>query len=108
MMKWYVQELIFFQSILIVIIIFYKERKNINRIISLRKITNDNVNVICYNSKYVVTQFLRYTTQNDYNTLSPLHISTKDHDNIIDENNRIKSIEFERSVLIGTQDNTYD
>ena len=32
----------------------------------------------------------------------------KEHNNIRDENNRIESIEFERSVLIGAQDTTYD
>ena len=30
------------------------------------------------------------------------------HDNIMDEKNQIESIEFERSVSIGTQDITYD
>ena len=32
----------------------------------------------------------------------------KEHDNIMYEKNNIESIESERSVLIGTQDTTYD
>ena len=32
----------------------------------------------------------------------------KEHDNIMDENNRRESIDFDISVSIGTQDNTYD
>ena len=32
----------------------------------------------------------------------------KEHDSIMDENNQRKSIEFGISVLIGTQDTTYD
>ena len=32
----------------------------------------------------------------------------KEHDNIMDENNRRESIEFYRSVSMGTQDTTYD
>ena len=31
----------------------------------------------------------------------------KERDNIVDENNQRESIEFEISVLIGTQDSTY-
>ena len=32
----------------------------------------------------------------------------KEHDSIMDENNQRESIEFERSVAIGTQDNIYN
>ena len=32
----------------------------------------------------------------------------KEHDNIMDENNRRESIEFDISVSIETQDTTYD
>ena len=32
----------------------------------------------------------------------------KEHDNIMDKNNQREIVEFERSFLIGTQDNTYD
>ena len=32
----------------------------------------------------------------------------EEHDNIMDENNRRESIEFEISVSVVTQDNTYD
>ena len=32
----------------------------------------------------------------------------EEHDNTMDENIRIESIEFERSVSIGMQDTTYD
>ena len=32
----------------------------------------------------------------------------KEHDKIMDENNRIDSIEFDRSFLIVIQDTTYD
>ena len=32
----------------------------------------------------------------------------KEHDSILDENNQRESIEFERSLSIGTQDNIYN
>ena len=56
--------------------------KSINIIFSLRKIINGNVNIICYDYKDVVTQCLRYISQNDYNNFSPLHIPVKEHYNI--------------------------
>ena len=69
---------------------------------------NGNINVICYDWNYAFTQCLRFILQNDYNTLPPLHTPMKEHDIIMDKNNRIEGIEFERSVFIGTQDTTYD
>ena len=69
---------------------------------------NGNVNVICYDYKDVIPPCLRSISQNDYNTLSPLHFPMKEHDNIMDENNQIESIESNISVSIGTQDTTYD
>ena len=81
-------------------LLYLQRTKSINTIVSLRTIINGNVNVICYNSKYVVPPCLRSISQNDYNTFSPLHIPMTEHDNIMYENNQRESIEVERSVLI--------
>ena len=62
--------------------------KTINTIFSLRKIINCNINIICYDSKDVVTPCLRSISHNDYNTLSPLHIHMKENGNIMDGKNR--------------------
>ena len=69
--------------------------KFINTIVSLRTIINGNVNVMCYDSKDVIPPCLRYISHNGYNTLLPLNITMKEHDNIIDEKNRRESIECE-------------
>ena len=61
--------------------------KSIYIIVSLRKITNGGVNTIGYGLKDIVPPFLRSISHNDYNTLSPLHIPMKEHDNIMGENN---------------------
>ena len=66
-----------------------------------------NVNIICYYSKDGVPLCLSSIPQNYYNTLSPLHNLTKEHDIIMDGNNQIEGIEFERYVSILTQDATY-
>ena len=81
--------------------------KYINTIVSISKIINGNVNVIFYDSKDVLPLYLRSISQNYYNAFSPLHIPTKEHDNIMDEKNRRESIEFEKSVSMGTQDTIY-
>ena len=86
---------------------FYK-KSNPLTIFSLRKIINGNVNIICYDSKDVVPLCLRCISQNDYNAFSPLHFPTKEHDIIMDKNNRRKGIEFEISIFIRTQYTTYD
>ena len=65
-----------------------QKNKYINTIVYISKIINGNVNVICYDSKYVLPPCLRYISQNNYNTLSPLQIPMKEHDNIMDENNQ--------------------
>ena len=87
---------------------FLKRTKSINKIVSLRKIINGIVKVICYNWKYFLTPCLRYISYNYYNTFSRLQIIMKYNDNITDEKNRRESIELERSVSIVTQDTTYD
>ena len=79
-----------------------------NTIFSLRKIINGDVNVICYDWNDVVPPCLRSISQSDYNTLSPIHIPTKEYDIIMDEKNRREGTELEISVSIGTQDTTYD
>ena len=84
------------------------QKKSMKTIIIFRAIINGNVNVICYGSNDVVPQCLSFISYNDYNTLSPLHIHMKEHDIIINENNKREGIEFERSVSIRTQDTTYD
>ena len=58
--------------------------------------------------KDLVPPYLRSISHNDYNTLSPLHIPMKEHDNITDEKNQRESIKCEISVSIGTQDTAYD
>ena len=69
-----------------------QKTKSINRIVYLRKIINDNVNVICYYFKDFVLPYLRSISQNDYNTLPPLRIPIEDNDNITDENNQRETI----------------
>ena len=87
---------------------FLQKNKSINKIVSLRKIINGNVKVVCYDSKDVVPLFLRSILQNCYNTFSLLHIPIKEHYIIMDENNLREGIKFDRYVSIGTQDTTYD
>ena len=53
---------------------------------------NFNVNVICYEWNDVVPPCLRSISQRDCNNLSPLHIPMKEHNIIMDENNRIEGI----------------
>ena len=84
------------------------QKKFINTIVYLRTIFNGNINIICYGSKGIASLYLRSISQNYYNTLSPLHIPIKEHDIIMDENNWIEGIEFEKYFSIGTQDTTYD
>ena len=43
-----------------------------NTMVSFRTIINGNVKLICHDSKNFVQQCLRYISQNDYNTLTPL------------------------------------
>ena len=74
--KNHVKGFIYFQSVLVFIIMFY-QNKSINTIFSLRTIINDNVNIICYDSKDVVLQCLRSISKNVYNSLSPIHIPMK-------------------------------
>ena len=62
-----------FQSISILVIMFYKNKFN-NTIIYLMIIIYGDVNVICYDLKDFVPSCLRYIPRNDYSTLSPLHI----------------------------------
>ena len=66
----------FFQSIPIpIIIIVFSKTKSISTIVSLRKIINVNINIICYGSKDFVTSFLRSISKKYFSTLSTLHIT---------------------------------
>ena len=56
----------------------------------------------------MLLQLLWSISHNDYNTLSTLHITTEEYDNIMNEKNNRDIIQFERSVSIGTQNTTYD
>ena len=69
-----------------------QRNKSINTIVSLKKIIYVNINVICYYSKGLFSLCLGSISQNDYNTFSNLHFPMKEHDNIMDENNRRESI----------------
>ena len=80
--KLYLKEIIYFQYILTLVIIFYKN-KSINTIVSLKKIINGIVNVIRYDWNHVVPQCLMFISQNYYNTFSPLHIPMTEHDIIL-------------------------
>ena len=82
--------------------------KYMDTIVSLMIIINGNINKLCYYSKDVLPMCLMYISHNDYNILSPLDITMKEHDNITDENIQIESIEFEILVLIVTKDTSYD
>ena len=84
------------------------QKTYIDTIVSLGTIINVDVNVICYNMKDVVPLFLSSISQNCYNTLSPLHISMKEHYIIMYENNQREGVYSEISVSIVTQYTTYD
>ena len=84
---------------------YYYSPKNkpINTLLSIITIINGNVNVIYYDSKYVVTYYLISVYHNYFSSLTPLHVPIEENGNIMDENNRRETIEFEKSVSIGTQ-----
>ena len=69
--------------------------KYINTIAYLRTTINWNFNRIFYYSKDIVPTCLRSISHNDYNNFSTRNIPMKEHDNIINEYNKIESIEFE-------------
>ena len=54
-----------------------QKTKYINIIVSLRKMINGNVNIVCYGLKDVLPPCLRSISHNDYNKLKPLHIPMK-------------------------------
>ena len=60
--------------------------------ISLRKISNGNVNVKCYYYNDVVLSYLRTTSQNNFSSLTPLHVPTDKHDIIMHKNIQKQSI----------------
>ena len=101
--KLYVKELIFSNQYYSHYYVLQKS-KYINTIVYLRTTINGNINVLCYDSKYIVPQCLMSISKYDYNTLSPLHTPMRENDIIIYENNLREGIEFERYVPIGTQD----
>ena len=84
-----------------------QKTKSISTTFSLRTIINGNINLICYDYNDVLPPCSQSISNNGYNKLSPLHIPMKEHNNIMDGKNQIKSIEFERFVSIGIQDTTY-
>ena len=60
-----------------------------NTILSLRKITNEEVHVNFYDSNDIFPCSLQKISQNCFNSLSPLDVPTDEHDNIIyKKNNR--------------------
>ena len=54
-----------------------QKTKSINTIVSLRKINNGNVNVICYDSRDFIPPCLQSISKNDYNIFSPIHTPIK-------------------------------
>ena len=104
-MKWNLKELIFPNNCQLSLLLFFKNKSN-NTIVSLSKIINVNVNVKFYDYTYVFLSSLRSISQ--YDLFSPLYVPIEQHDNIMDENNRRESIEFEISVSIVTNYFTYD
>ena len=66
----------------------YLSKKANNKILSLRIIINVNVNLNCYDSNDVVQYYLRTISQNDFTSLTPLHVPRLEHDNIMDRKNR--------------------
>ena len=88
--KWYVKELFF--SISILIIMLYKKINPIIKFVSIGKIFNGNFNVIFHDSKDVVPYSLRSISQKYFSTLSLLHVPMEEHDNIMYKNNRIKIV----------------
>ena len=82
--------------------------KSNTRTFSLGKINNSNVNVIYYDLKDFVPPCLRSISQNYFNKPPFLHILMEEHDNIMDENNQRKRIEYKISVSIVMKYTTYD
>ena len=86
----------------------FPKTKSFNTIFPLSIIINGNIKIICYDSKDVIPPYFGFISRKIYNALSPLHIPMREHDNIMDENNRKEDIEFGTLVSIVTQDNVYD
>ena len=63
---------------------------------------------MCCDSKDFVPSCLWSISQKYFSALSLLYATMKEHDNLMDANNRIEGIEFEISVSIGMQYTTYD
>ena len=85
----------------------FSKNKSNNTILSLMKISNGNVNIICYDLKYVVLYSLKSSSQNYFSTLSPPHVPMEEQYSIMDKNNRQEIIEFEKSTSIVNQEITY-
>ena len=71
----YVKEPLFTNKSQLSLLYFFKKKSN-NTIVSLQTIINGYVNVKFYDSNDVVPLSLRKTPQNDFNSLTPLHIPT--------------------------------
>ena len=54
-----------------------------NTIVSLRKITIEEVYVKCYDFNDNLPYYLRTMPQNDFSSLSYLNVPTEEHDNIM-------------------------
>ena len=67
---------------------FLQKNKSINMIFFSRTIINGNFNVIFYYSKNILPPCLSSFSHKYYNTLSPIPITMKEHDNIMDKNIR--------------------
>ena len=76
------------------LIITSQNNKSINNILYSKTIINSDVNVIYYYSKDVVRSSVWCISQKYHSTRSPLYVPMEEHDNIMDENNRIEIIEF--------------
>ena len=74
----------------------YSGNKSNNTILSLRENVYGSVNMKCCNCNDFFSSSLRNITPNDCSSLTPLHVTTKQHYNIMDQNNLLKSIYFER------------
>ena len=63
-----------------------------NIVFFLRTITNEEVDVKFYDSNGIVLCSLQIFSQNYFNSLSPLDVTTDEHDNIMYTNNSREDI----------------
>ena len=55
----------------------------------MQTIINGDLHVKCYGTDYVLLSCIRTSSGNDFSLLSPLYVTTEEHENTTDEKIRI-------------------